>query len=70
LLESGGEGVAEELASLIQKESLASVEGTASGSLLSLLLQLGGEIQGHLGNLTLQRRLGQQRRFGHHPSSS
>jgi hypothetical protein len=69
LLQSGGEGVAEELASLIKKESLASVEGTASGSLPSLLLQLGSQIEGHLGNLTLQRRLGLQRRFGHHPSS-
>jgi hypothetical protein len=53
LLEGGGEGVAEELASLIQQESLTGVEGTASGCPLGLLFQFGGEVQGHLGNLTL-----------------
>jgi hypothetical protein len=48
-----------------QEESFTGVKGAASGGLLGLSFQLGSQVQGHLGDLTLQGRFGQQRRFRH-----
>jgi hypothetical protein len=68
-LESGGQRVAEELSALAQEKGLAGGEGAPQRSLGGLRFQFGGQVEGHLGDLTLQRRFGQQRRFRHFPSS-
>jgi hypothetical protein len=69
LLESGGEAVAEELSAPVEQKSFAGIEDTSRRSVLGCLFQLRRQLHGHLGNLALQRRTGQQRRFRHFPSS-
>jgi hypothetical protein len=69
-LEGGGQGVAEELTALPKQEGLAGVKDAAQRGLPGLRFELGGQVQGHLGDLTLQGRLRQQRRFQHFSSSS
>jgi hypothetical protein len=69
MLESGSEGVAEELATLIKQEGFTGIEDGTSRSQAGLLLQFGSQVEGQLGNLTLQRRLGQHWRFRHFSSS-
>jgi hypothetical protein len=58
MLESGGEGVAEELTAPVEEKPLADVENGADGGMRGLPLELGGEIESHLDDLTLQGRLG------------
>ena len=69
VLHGGGQGIPQHLPALVEQEGLAGVEDASEGSLPGLLLQLDGEIQGHLGDMALQGRMGQQRRFGHLPCS-
>ena len=54
VLEGGGEAVAEELAAVLQEKGFARIQNTAQGSLLGRGFQLGGQVQSHLGNLTLK----------------
>src|SRR5207237_3841577 len=70
MLEGGREGVAKELTPLMQQQGFTGIEDAAGGSFLRFLLQLGRQLEGHAGNLALQRRLGQQWCFRHFPSSA
>jgi hypothetical protein len=69
VLHGGGEGVTEELPAAIEEESLAGIESTTRGSLVGGPLELGGQLQGHLGNPNLQLRFGRKRGFWHGSAS-
>jgi hypothetical protein len=58
VLQGGGEGVTKELTAAIEEESLAGIKSATRGSLVGGPLELGGQLQGHLGNLHLQLRFG------------
>jgi hypothetical protein len=62
-LQGSRQTVAEELPSVLQEQGFAIGQDAAAGGLPGFRLQLGGQIQGQLSDLALQRRWGQQRRF-------